>query len=110
MDKLVDVKRTKEDKKEEQERWKDVENSDDYPWGLSIRLDNSTIQKLGLGDLDAEQPVKIVAEGFVSEDSVNKRNGKTVRTLAIQIQKLAIAQEEEGPDASETLYGGGDAD
>jgi hypothetical protein len=103
--KLVDVKRTKADKKEEQESYEVADSSEDYPWGLSIRLDNSTIQKLGLGDLDADETVRVYAEAFVSEDSANKKNGKTVRSMTLQITRLAVAQSEKDEDKADALYG-----
>jgi hypothetical protein len=105
----VDIKRTTADKQAEKKRWEEPVSADDYPYGLKINLDNETIKKLGLGDLDADEPVMIMAEGFVSSDNVEKRNGKSVRSVSIQISKLAIDQVSED-DATETLYGAKDAD
>lgn len=103
--KLVDIKRTKADRKAEQERYSDPEvATDDYPWGLTIRLDDATIKKIGLGDVDADQAVRVYAEAFVSEDTVNKRNGKSVRNVTLQITKLAVAQSESDDDAADDMY------
>ena len=104
--KLVDVKRTKADKKATESEYKDPINQDDYPWGLNIRLDNATVQKLGLGDLDADESVRLYADAFVTEDSVTKRNGKTVRTVALQITKLAVVQSEDDDSTASAMYGG----
>jgi hypothetical protein len=102
---LVDVKRTKAEKKQEQAKYEEPTVTDDYPWGLSIRLDNDTINKLGLGDLDANQEVRLFADGFVSEDSATKRNGTTDRSVSIQITKLAVLPAESKEDIADDLYG-----
>lgn len=102
---LTDLQYTKADKKNEAERWSEPDNAEDYPWGLRIRLDDVEVRKLKLGDLDAEQPVRLMAEGFVAEDSAHKRNGKTVRAISIQITKLAVVQSESNEDTAEELYG-----
>lgn len=105
---LVDVKRTKADKKAEAERWETSETRDDYPYGLSIRIDEETCEKLGLSgrDFDAGQPVTIAAEGFISEDSVRMINGKPRRSMSIQITKIAIDQEA-GETITAAMYGTG---
>lgn len=105
---LVDIKRTSADKKAEKKRWEEPSSMEDYPYGLTIRLDNETIEKIGLGDLDAEETVMLQAEAFVSEDSVNKRNGKTHRSVSFQITKLAVGQSAKinPSDAAKDLYGG----
>lgn len=104
--KLVDIKRTKADRKAEQERYSTADElgGDDYPWGLNLRLDDATIKKIGLGDVDADQAVRVYAEAFVSEDTVNKRNGKSVRNVTLQITKLAVAQSESDDDAADDMY------
>ncbi len=101
---LVDVKRTKADKKAEADRWKEPEQGEDYPYGLQLRLDNATIQKLGLGDMDAEETVRIHAEAFVSEDSANMRNGKTDRAMTLQVTKLAVVQGESDDVKASEMY------
>ena len=100
---LVDVKRTPADKKKEKERW-DEPSRDDYPWGLAIQLDNETIDKMGLGDLNADETVRIYAEAFVANDNVNKENGKTVRSVKLQITKMAVAQSDNDDEAAEDMY------
>ena len=103
--KLVDVKRTSADKKADKERWTEPGNAEDYPYGLEIRLDDATIKKRGLGGVGAEQPVRIQAEAFVSEDSANKRNGKTTRNVTLQITKLAVSHGETNEDKANAMYG-----
>lgn len=108
--KLVDVKRTKKDKEDEQKRWDEPMLTEDYSYGLRLDLDDVTIQKLGLGDLDADETVRIHAEAFVSEDNVRKRNGKTVRSVGLQITKLAVLQSEGDEETAEAMYGENEKD
>lgn len=63
---LVDIKRTKADKKAEKKRWDEPYEGDDYPYGLQLHLDDETIKKMGLGDFDADQVVRLEAQAFVS--------------------------------------------
>lgn len=105
---LTDMKLTKEDKKAREKEWaSSVETQEDYSYGLTIHLDDEAIEKLGLtkADLDAGQPVTLAAEAVISSDNISTINGKTRRSLTLQIQKLGIAQ---GSAASltDTLYGG----
>ncbi len=105
---LIDVKRTKEDKKAESERWENPDARDDYPWGLSISVNEETMEKLGLTDkdFDAGQPVMIHAEGFISEDRVNVFNGKKQRSMSIQFKKMAVEQDgEKSETISAAMYG-----
>lgn len=102
---LVDVKRSKADKKREQAKYDEpVTATEDYPWGLSIRLDNATIEKLGIGDLDAEENVRVFAAAFVSEDTATKRNGNTERSVSLQITKLAVVQTPSDASIADELY------
>jgi hypothetical protein len=63
-----------------------------YPWGLQLRLENESLEKLGITELpEAGAECKIVAIGKVV--SVEKRDvdgGETRRHVEIQITKLAI--------------------
>lgn len=106
---LIDVKRTKADKKAESDRWKgdSVEEMDDYPYGLTVNLDDDTMGKLGLTDKDFDtgEPVMLMAEAVITEDRINTINGKTRRSMAIQLRKIAITQGDEKADVSTTLYG-----
>jgi hypothetical protein len=49
MAKMTDMKRTKADKKAEREKYDGHKlGEDDYPYGLSVRLDHHSLKKLGL--------------------------------------------------------------
>lgn len=104
---LVSVARTDADKAKEAASWKEASASDmdDYPYGLSIYMNNETIEKIGVPDLDAEQEVSIRAVGYVREDGVTIINGKKSRNLSIQITKMAVDQTAGQTDIAKTLYG-----
>lgn len=104
---LIDVKRTKADKDAEAKRWEDSEQRDDYPWGLSISINEETCEKLGLSDkdFDAGEPVMVAAEGFISEDRVTLVNGKPRRSMTIQFRKLAVDQDAGGESITDAMYG-----
>lgn len=107
---LKDVKLTAADKKKQAEKWASPASDDgidDYPYGLQVHLNADIMEKLGLTekDFDAGQPVMVVAEGFISEDSVRTVNGNTMRSMSIQFRKMAVDQGGEKPSISGAMYG-----
>ena len=106
--KLVDLARTKAEKKAETDRWNAMstgaEDRPDYPYGLTLSLDYDTVKKMGLADhdFDAGQPVMITAEAMITEDRVEIINGEKRHSISLQVQKMAINQE--GEDVATTLY------
>lgn len=105
---LVDLARTKAEKKAESDRWEkaSAEERPDYPYGLNLFLDYDTLKKLGMTDhdFDAGLPVTIHAEAMISEDRVEVINGDKRHSVSLQIQKMAIGQ---GADqnVAEKFYG-----
>ena len=77
-----------------------------YPWGLSINLDNESIEKLGITTLpevgDLKTLIAVVKVKDVSEtDSIE---GKKQRNIGLQITEMSIEEKIEKA-ASKTLYG-----
>lgn len=106
MKELVSVARTQSEKQEAAGRYDDASTMEDYPYGLSVYLDNDTIEKLKIGDIDAEDGVMLHCKGMVREDSVTIINGKKRRSLSIQITAMCVDEVmEEKEDASKVLYG-----
>ena len=68
-------------------------SASEYPWGLTINLENESLNKLEFGD---ELPkvgstVKIVAEAKVeSVSSRSDKDNKSNRTVSLQIVKMAV--------------------
>jgi len=105
---LTDLARTAAEKKEELERWNDgPKESDrpDYPYGLTLFLDYSTLKKMGLTDrdFDAGQPVTIHAEAMIAEDRIEIINGEKRHSISLQVQKMALQQDLK--DAADKFYG-----
>jgi len=101
MTKLVDLARTKAEKKAESDRWNSIETASedrpDYPYGLTLSLDYETVKKMGLSerDFDAGQPVTITAEAMITEDRIEIINGEKRHSISLQVQKMALGQETE---------------
>lgn len=79
-----------------------------YPWGLQLRLDNESIDKLGLAGLpDTGATLMVHARAIVTETSErDSQDGGKRRTLEIQITDLAIEAEPKEGERAKTLYGG----
>lgn len=106
MKELVSVARTPSEKQEMAGKYDSADTMEDYPYGLSMYLDNDTIEKLKISDLDAEDGVMIHAKGMIREDSVTIINGKKRRSLSIQITAMCLDEVmEEKDDAMKVLYG-----
>jgi hypothetical protein len=104
---MVDLARTAKEKKEELERWeKGPSESDrpDYPYGLTLFLDYSTLKKMGLTDrdFDAGQPVTIHAQAMINEDRIEIVDGEKRHSISLQVQKMALDQP--ASDVAEKFY------
>lgn len=116
--KLVDLKRTEADKKAEAAKWggdaTSVAHMEDYPYGLSLRLDDAAMKKLGLDgtSFNAEDRVMVLAAAMVQSEESNSVGGKVQRTMTLQIQKLCIEPGDgsSSEDVVARMYGGRDAD
>lgn len=66
--------------------------SPDYPWGLRITLDEAQLAALGMEALPAVGgPIGLEAAAVVMSASEEQVDGKTRRTLQLQITDLAVA-------------------
>ena len=89
---LVDMKRTKKDKKDGGAVCSSPMNGEDYPYGLALSLDDAELSKLGMKKLpEVGDEVKIVARAKVT--SVNQsasENGGDSRSVRYQITRIKI--------------------
>jgi hypothetical protein len=95
--KLTDMKRTKADKKAEDEGYDGHKVSEeDYPYGLSIRLDHHSLKKLGM---HKELPtvgskLKLHAHAHVKSASEHsEEGGKKRRHLELELRQMALEEE-----------------
>jgi hypothetical protein len=91
--KMIDMKRTKADRKEEGETNKSVVQ-DDYPYGLSVRLDHHSLKKLGLhaGKLPkVGSKIMIHAHAHVRSTSESSHDGgKSNRHMELELRHMAV--------------------
>lgn len=100
--KLKSMEITAEEQKEKAEKYSGPElaspssYSSRYPYGLELRLDNDTLEKLDVDTLPkVGKRIRIEAIAVVTGAHINEsRRGKTTeknKSLELQIQKLAIS-------------------
>lgn len=90
---LVSMKRTKtEAKKRDSGLCSPCEPSEQYPYGLTVRLENDSLDKLGIEELPGVgDTMKLVAEVTVESASQSSRlNGEPRRDISLQITKMSL--------------------
>lgn len=106
--KLVSMKLTPADLKKRQEPSETLAGGDQaaYPYGLTLRLDQDALEKLGIGDHlpEADTEMILIAKVEVSSaSSTDRAGGGKMRSLELQITDLCL--EEDNPkDAAKALY------
>ena len=73
-----------------------IGGSNDYPYGLCVRLDKESLEKLSLdpNDFDIEQPVLIEAKGFIKSMRSSKGDSYDDTSLEIQLTSFGIESDE----------------
>jgi len=72
-------------------------STEDYPWGLSINLDDAALKKLDIDDLpEPGDRCVLHAVGKVTQATQSANEKKTDRSISIQIMRLALLSEEDG--------------
>ena len=110
-EKLVSLARTEADKKKDRERFTDIEQQEDFPWGVNVHLRDEELEKLGLdgASLDSDDRVSIVAEGMVTTSNSRSIGGKKSHDVTIQLQKMAISpMKDSDTERADTLFGDDD--
>lgn len=98
--KLVDLKFTKAEAKAANDYSTPKDGGPEYPWGLTIRLEDEELTKLGiksLPDVGGEYHLSVVAQ-VQSATETRMANGKTDRCVCLQITMLGIDLEESAAD------------
>lgn len=87
---LVSMKRTKKDRKHNSDHV--ISEESQFPFGLSITLDDESLTKLGIKTLPSVGEVMIVV-GIGKVESVSERSDqrKSTRSVSIQLEKLEVA-------------------
>ena len=78
----------------------------DYPYGLRISLHEDELEKLGLDDsAEAGDTLHFMALATVKSVSKNDFNGKKSCCIELQIEKLAVENEDEEYPMAAKRYG-----
>lgn len=104
---LVNMARTKQEAKAEQDSWKEVENQPKYPYGLSLHLDDETIKKLGIAIPEGGATLRLDALAKVTSVSSHEEvDGDKRCNLQLQITDMAIVPEnaDTKSDMAKKLY------
>jgi len=82
----------------------------EYPWGLSLTLDEDALAKLKLEELpEVEESYMLVAKVKVTAvRSDESRSGKN-RSVSLQVTAMCLEEAPKGKSAAATIYGS-DAD
>lgn len=86
------------------------EDAPAYPYGLTVRLDNEALEKLGIGDDLPESEAKMVLIAkveVISASSVDRAGGGKTRGLELQITDMCL-EDGNAKDAAKTLYDAGE--
>lgn len=84
----TDMKLTPEDKKEREiEVNKDME---EYPWGLGLDLDESSLEKLGVDFSELGQEVTIIAKAKVTNIHSSASENHSHHSVGLQITHMDI--------------------
>ena len=102
MTKLADMKMSKAQKKASIPTCVSADNGPNYPYGLQLRLDNASLEKLGIKSLPkVGAEMQITTVGVVMSVSAHESKNHDDRTVEIQIQRLAV--EGDGPKMEDTV-------
>jgi len=115
MAKLVDLKRSKAERKKDAEPLSAAAEGNDYPYGLTVDLDHDSMKKLGMHTLPkAGSKLHIHAEAHVKSVRDNQRaGGKRERGMSLELRKMAIAATQKAaanPNVREGLLTGAKAE
>lgn len=83
-----------------------TENAPKYPWGLSITLDQSSLEKLGLdvSDFKVDTYKMLIAKVEVTSISSNEsKGGMDNQSVGLQICELCLEDAGEGDDADKVI-------
>lgn len=98
MAKLVDLKRTKQER--EKHSKPEPYKGEDYPYGLTVHLDHDALEKLGIKNLPkAGGKVMLHAHAHVkSTEDRNEDGGKRRRSMSLELRKMAIEATQRAAD------------
>lgn len=105
--KLVSMKLSKKEQKQQMEPSLAEKDRPRYPWGLTVNLDTDSLAKLGIDDLPAPgESYTLIAKVDVASVSSNAGEGGASRSMSLQITDLCLEDSDaDTTDAAASLYG-----
>lgn len=102
---MINMKLTGEEKETQKETV--LGKTPEYPYGLSISLDEYCLEKLGIKEMpEVGKAMTLQAKVEVTSISEHQnQNEKSNRSLSLQITDMSLEGTEEKKDTEETLYG-----
>lgn len=89
--KQYDVAYTKAERKKQTQGPSAVASENEYPYGLCLRLDDGTLEKLGIDSLPkVGATFKVEATAKVTSVSSNEGTGGKNRCVELQVTKLGV--------------------
>lgn len=102
--KLVSMKMSKAEAKKLMEPSLAERDRPRYPWGLTVRLDKDSLDKLGIDELPGVgDSYVLIAKVDVVSVSSNQSEGGSSKNLELQITQMCL-EDEGAVDAAKTLY------
>jgi len=97
---LTDLKMSKEERDEQSPQPMETSKGPQYPYGLSINLDDGTLEKLGVDELPkVGEYITIVALACVKSTSERSDDGgESERSVSLQIEKMRLGGDDDGDD------------
>lgn len=101
MTKLADMSLSKAERKESMPQAVSESDGPRFPYGLTLRLDNASLEKLGIDSLPKVGAKMVIqAEGVVISVSSHESENRDDRNVEIQIQKLAVSDDDDDSNLS----------
>jgi hypothetical protein len=103
---MIDMKLTPEQSPGATMLAADENNGPQYPYGLTITLDNAALKKLAMGQLP-QVGEQMTLKALVEVVGVNKSGGQIEndRTVTLQITAMQFGDDEASMDPASKLYG-----
>ena len=101
---MIDMKRTKSESDESKEV---AMGEEDYPYGLSISLDQDSLEKLGIAELPkVGAEMMLMAKVKVTSTNESQHENQSHKSVSLQITEMELEQgQAERPAASSVMYG-----
>ena len=105
MTNLVSMKRSPEEIKKDDVA-EVAPDKDQYPWGLEVRLENESLEKLKFAPTEIGGQVQITAIAIVETVSADLRENETRKNVTLQITDMALTPVQSTSEKADTLFDG----